>query len=388
MHIKSTTLFVNELLNSLIIYEIFIYICIDFLYNTAWTKGKEGDTHNMNEPENLHLSQEAVAQKHFLTLHFSHKGQQKTIHLRIRHALAFCAATAIVLSSAVVSAGAYQKTKAELVLSEQQLLETERTNRKLEQRSEILQNENEQYNQNIEEIQNKTTELEQKMNELETVKDSLHDQINIINTDDTSADSSSAEVCSAMADALKNPVVATPKFTNIVTTSYNRAASLSTQLDRMNLLMDETGVSFHAVAQDVTQTLAAYSNIPNGKPIDSDLISTEFNPTGDPAISDGRTHKGIDISTAHRIIPVMATAAGTVVTSKFHDGYGNYVVIDHGNGFTTLYAHNSELLVTEGDWVKKGEVIAMTGSTGMSTGIHCHYEIQLNGVYQNPRDYF
>ncbi len=322
-------------------------------------------------------------EKQFLTLHITHKGQQKTMHFGIRHAAALCTAAVIAVGGAVYSTSAYQQAKAELMASQELLLETERANRKLEQRAELLQNENTEFNENMTEIQNKTSALEQKMNELETVKDDLCDQINHLST----AAASGIDACAAVTAALESPVSVDPSFTNIVSTSYNKASSLSTQLDKMNELMDETGISFTNVADEVTVTLAEYNNIPNGYPVESTIVSTEFNPTGDPCISDGRTHKGMDISTRSRIIPVMATASGTVVTSKYHNGFGYYIVIDHGNGFTTLYAHNSEQFVNVGDQVKKGDVIAMTGSTGMSTGVHCHYEIQLNGVYQNPRDY-
>ena len=155
----------------------------------------------------------------------------------------------------------------------------------------------------------------------------------------------------------------------------------------MNVMLDLTGASFVDVATNVTETLAQYSSVPMGYPLEEYVISTEFNPDGDPSISDGRVHKGVDLSTRSQILPISATAAGTVVEAAFHNDYGYNVKIDHGNGFTTLYAHNSENLVEVGDTVKKGDVIAMTGSTGMSTGIHCHYEIQLNGIYQNPKDY-
>ena len=127
--------------------------------------------------------------------------------------------------------------------------------------------------------------------------------------------------------------------------------------------------------------------IPSGWPVESRIVSTEFNPTADPSISDGRKHEGMDISTKSQIIPIYATADGVVVTANFDSGYGNQVIIDHGNGFTTLYAHCNELTVSAGDTVNKGDMIATTGNTGWSTGIHLHYEIMLNGVYQNPRDY-
>lgn len=328
--------------------------------------------------ENQNQNQEH--HKHFLTLHISHKGQQKTLHFRIRHAAAICAAAAVLVGGTVYSVGAYQKTKTELQTSEEQLLETERENRKLEQRAELLENENNEYTENIDAIQNKTTELEQKMNEIEVVKDDLYDQINNMNA----SDSSSIDLA-AMTTALETSDTP-PTFTNIVTTSYNKASNLSAQLDKMHAMMDETGVSFTAIADTVTY-LASQNNIPTGWPVDSRIVSTEFNPTADPSISDGRKHYGMDISTKSQIIPIYATAAGKVITADFHDEFGYYVVIDHYNGFTTLYAHCNELTVNVGDKVKKGDIVGTTGSTGMSSGIHCHYEIQLNGVYQDPRDY-
>ena len=141
------------------------------------------------------------------------------------------------------------------------------------------------------------------------------------------------------------------------------------------------------LSNKINAALEKQNHIPAGWPVESRIVSTEFNPTADPCISDGRKHYGMDISTKSQIIPIYATASGTVTTSTFHPEFGNYVVIDHGNGFTTLYAHCDELNVNAGDEIKKGDIIGTTGTTGMSTGIHCHYEIQLNGVYQNPRDY-
>lgn len=336
----------------------------------------ENQSENQNQPQEPH--------KHFLTLHISHKGQQKTLHFRIRHAVAVCAAAVVLVGGSICAVGAYQKTKTDLHTSKEQLLETERERRKLEQRAELLETENNEYTENIDAIQNKTTELEQKMNEIESVKEDLYDQINNLEDSDSSSLDLTA-MTSALAPAEETEATA-PTFTTLISTSYNKASALSTHLDKMSLLMDETSISFSAVADTVTY-LAALSNAPNGWPVDSRIVSTEFNPSADPSISDGRKHYGIDISTQSRLIPIYATASGTVVTAQYHNEFGNYVVIDHGNGFTTLYAHCSELNVAVGDKVKKGDTIAITGSTGMSTGVHCHYEIQLNGVYQNPRDY-
>ncbi|HZY44992.1 MAG TPA: peptidoglycan DD-metalloendopeptidase family protein [Anaerolineae bacterium] len=98
-------------------------------------------------------------------------------------------------------------------------------------------------------------------------------------------------------------------------------------------------------------------------------------------------HKALDIS-APTGSPVYASDAGYVSFSGWTDvGYGWLVRINHGNGFETLYAHNSQLLVVAGEAVARGQLIAYAGSTGHSTGPHCHFEIRLNGVPVNPRLY-
>lgn len=98
-------------------------------------------------------------------------------------------------------------------------------------------------------------------------------------------------------------------------------------------------------------------------------------------------HKGIDIG-APKGTPIKAAASGTVVHSgNKNDGYGNYIILSHGNGVQTYYAHCSELLVSKGEEVMQGQVIAKVGSTGISTGNHLHFEIRLNGVAQNPQNY-
>lgn len=362
------------------------------------------NTENTASAENTQA--EAKADKHLITLHLSHKNGSKTLHLKKGHLIAASVAALLVLGGGAYAGVSYLQTQNRLTNSQQQLAEMEKENRKLTQRTEMLENENEEYTQHINEIQMKTEELENKMTELENTKQSLAEEINNMSgsttsttttesTEDASAasnDTASAEadLSTACLSILENGSTSQSgekTFTTIVTTSYNKATSLSAQLDKMNVMLDLTGASFVDVATNVTETLAQYSNVPMGYPVEDYVMSTEFNPDGNAAISDGRVHKGVDLSTRSQIVPISATAAGTVVESSYHDEFGYYVKIDHGNGFTTLYAHNSENLVEVGDTVKKGDVIAMTGSTGMSTGVHCHYEIQLNGIYQNPKDY-
>ena len=100
----------------------------------------------------------------------------------------------------------------------------------------------------------------------------------------------------------------------------------------------------------------------------------------------GRMHEGIDISVGSGT-PVAASAAGTVIIAGWQGGYGNLVVIDHGGGVSTAYAHNSAIAVGSGQQVAQGSVIAASGNTGNSTGPHVHFEVRVNGAAQNPLNY-
>lgn len=103
----------------------------------------------------------------------------------------------------------------------------------------------------------------------------------------------------------------------------------------------------------------------------------------------GRMHNGVDIAGGGDYgQPFIAADGGTVVWSgNDGGGYGNYVMIDHGNGYMTVYGHASELACSTGDYVSQGQTIGYVGSTGNSTGPHLHFEIRLNGEYQNPLNY-
>lgn len=100
----------------------------------------------------------------------------------------------------------------------------------------------------------------------------------------------------------------------------------------------------------------------------------------------GRMHEGIDIAVPSGT-PVHAAASGTVIYASWMTGYGNLVVLDHGNGLATAYAHNSSLLVSVGQHVSQGQAISLSGSTGHSTGPHVHFEVRVNGIAVDPLNY-
>lgn len=97
-------------------------------------------------------------------------------------------------------------------------------------------------------------------------------------------------------------------------------------------------------------------------------------------------HNGVDLA-AGAGTAIYATKSGTVTTALRSDIWGNYVVINHGDGFSSLYAHMQGLIVKAGDYVKQGQTIGYVGSTGLSTGPHLHFTIYFNGADVNPMSY-
>jgi murein DD-endopeptidase MepM/ murein hydrolase activator NlpD len=115
-------------------------------------------------------------------------------------------------------------------------------------------------------------------------------------------------------------------------------------------------------------------------------VTSDFGTRIDPYTAERSMHQGLDIATPHGQ-PVYSPSDGTVVFAGIEAGYGNVLVIDHGYGVKTRYAHLSEIAVHLGDRVRRGEKVAAVGNTGRSTGPHLHYEVRVNGIPENPRKF-
>lgn len=161
---------------------------------------------------------------------------------------------------------------------------------------------------------------------------------------------------------------------------------LAHEVDRLARQVDFRSDYLGLVESNLIERRTRLNLLPTSLPIPMAWNSSTYGWRIDPFNGTRAFHEGIDFM-ATVGTPIKAAAAGVVVYASLHPQYGNLVEIDHGNGITTRYAHASKLLVSVGEVVKRGQVIAQVGSTGRSTGPHLHFEVRLNGVAQNPNQF-
>jgi murein DD-endopeptidase MepM/ murein hydrolase activator NlpD len=184
------------------------------------------------------------------------------------------------------------------------------------------------------------------------------------------------------------------KFANLANFASSKTiVETQDKVERMSRLIALQSRSFDTIARLVKEKEKMLSSIPSIKPVRADLLAAHLDALSGfgwrihPIHKVRRFHKGIDF-TADQGTAIQATGEGTVVKADYDSGgYGKCVIISHGYGYQTLYGHMSQIDVKEGDKVKKGQRIGLIGSTGQSTGPHCHYEVHLNGEVVNPVQY-
>lgn len=167
------------------------------------------------------------------------------------------------------------------------------------------------------------------------------------------------------------------------------SALLTRRLDLFERQLYAQSLSFDQIRENADKQKDKLAHIPSVIPINIKdyTMSSGYGIRRDPIYGSQKFHEGLDFA-AKSGTSVYATADGTVVEADRKGGYGNCIDIDHGYNYLTRYAHLSEILVKDGQQVKRGELIGKVGSTGKSTGPHLHYEVRFKNEPQNPVNYY
>ncbi len=242
----------------------------------------------------------------------------------------------------------------------------------------ILRNENERLKDNYRELSDQVKVLQQQMTELENRDNSVYRSIFEASP---IPDSARAKDLEKKLEVAKVEGMSNFELTGSILSSMK---NLSARIRAQNASYDE----LNGLMKDKQKILAATPAIQPVSNKDLERIASGFGYRIDPIYKTIKLHAGLDFA-APIGTPIYATADGVVKTAGFSDGgYGNHVVIDHGYGYETLYGHMVRVKARAGQRVKRGEVIGYVGSTGKSTGPHCHYEVHKNGQKIDPVYFF
>lgn len=232
-------------------------------------------------------------------------------------------------------------------------------------------------------LESDLAEVEQVKAQLESDKNDLDDVISQKNTKiaEYSSDIEKQEALSAYYQTLKDE--ADDELAKIAKEEAQKYAQAQAQANSSSSgsSSDSSGGSSDSSGGSDTGTGQLIWPVSSGG-----VVTDEFGGRESPTAGASSNHQGIDIGCSYGTA-IVAADAGTVIIAGYSGGYGNLVAVDHGNGIVTYYGHNSSLAVSVGDTVSQGQTIAYAGSTGVSTGVHCHFGVLVNGSFVNPRNY-
>ncbi|MEO6612622.1 MAG: peptidoglycan DD-metalloendopeptidase family protein [Chitinophagaceae bacterium] len=241
-----------------------------------------------------------------------------------------------------------------------------------------LQQQNEDLRDNYHQLKDRIESIQQQMQELEKRDNNVYRAIFEANPIPDSARAKELE------NKLEIATIQKLRDNQLVTAIVNT-------LDNLNSRLAAQKKSYDEVEDLVKNKQQLLSHTPAIQPVsnkDLNRIASGFGYRIDPVYKTTKFHAGLDFS-APQGTPIYATADGTITTAgSTGNGYGNHVVIQHGYGYETLYGHMVRVKVRAGQTIKRGEVIGWVGSTGKSTGPHCHYEVHKNGEKIDPIYFF
>ena len=242
-----------------------------------------------------------------------------------------------------------------------------------------MKEQNALHEQQLELMREKTASLQEKMDKMDALDQELRQMVKGAGTGDSPKGEGGVA-----GQQKKSPDVSHADYNDLLHATSRLETKTNARIISFitlkTVLSDTAGQQVREM-QQISKKYQA-SNYPSIWPVNG-TITSNFGYRGNPIGGGTGYHEGLDIAVDYGT-PVRATASGKVTMAGWVDGYGNLVEIDHGGGFVTRYGHNSMLLVVVGQEVKTGDIIALAGSTGRSTGPHCHYEVRVNGTPTDP----
>lgn len=224
------------------------------------------------------------------------------------------------------------------------------------------------------------------IDDLEALQTEIEEKKTTLETSKTESEAAKAELVSKQSELNTQRSQANAVIQQLSANENETESALAElEAEQDALWAEAQRLSDQLVAQQAANGQSTESN-PGGYiwPVDSRYITSTVGGRASPGGIGSTNHKGTDIGRVGYTSPVYASKAGTVIVAQYSSSYGNYVVISHGSGNTTLYAHMSSIKTSVGAYVNQGDVIGITGSTGNSTGPHLHFEVTENGVRVNP----
>ncbi len=242
----------------------------------------------------------------------------------------------------------------------------------------LLRAQNEDLRENYDVLNTKLAQLQQQMKELETRDNEVYRNV---------------FEAKPIPDSARQHEIDKNKEIKLVQSIGNTdlVNGMTTQLNELSGRIAVQQKSYDEIAEMIKDKENLLAAIPAIQPVSNrrlTRIASGFGTRIDPVYKVPKMHAGLDF-TAPQGTPIYATANGRIKTADYNSGgYGNHVVIDHGYGYETLYGHMVRIKARRGQSVKRGEIIGYVGSTGKSTGPHCHYEVHKNGRKLNPVYFF
>lgn len=270
-----------------------------------------------------------------------------------------------------------EKSSVEAVLSEKDIVISELLDSIAEKEAQL----------NI--LEGQTQEILGKIESLEAIRDSIYEKLNEAPEEIYSSETTASKTPNDIGNS-SSPLSSSSSSSKYIPTMDEfdkQFAEILSLLNSLETVLDENYAALNTLSEMTDVYIPYIESIPSGWPIKDSRITCPYGYRTNPITGKGKEfHYGIDFSAKYKQ-ELYATASGTVTSSGYVSGYGYTIVIDHGYGYSTRYAHCTKLLFKKGDTVSKGDCVALAGRTGRSTAVHLHYEVMIDGVKVDPADY-